>query len=304
MVTIFFEVMANRKQTGHVRALNSHMITALVSMFLTGTALIALGLIFSLRTIELGAELGVSTDLLINVCIAVIIVGVLLILVGTLQAFGLMAIIKKFLKKIVSGEIPLGIERTQGIQQTGIQAQPTTAPSGQSTGLGRPLTIVRPQLQETEVPQRAAQPKSTSTKKPSAPAPRSQLKTAPQTPSKKEESSDEEIKVDITLEEGLQSIVDRYNTEKVKKAFKGWENTLMMDFSDLGTAYLFTINGDQGIELAEGRDDEAAVQVVIDSNIFLQMMTKQINPIKAYSSGKLEVQGQMKNLLKLRKLMF
>jgi len=34
------------------------------------------------------------------------------------------------------------------------------------------------------------------------------------------------------------------------------------------------------------------------------MMTKQINPIKAYSSGQLEVKGKMRNLLKLRKLMF
>ena len=61
---------------------------------------------------------------------------------------------------------------------------------------------------------------------------------------------------------------------------------------------------DQGIELSEGYDEEAAVQVNLDSAIFLKMMTKQINPIKAYSSGGLEVKGKMRNLLKLRKLMF
>jgi len=42
----------------------------------------------------------------------------------------------------------------------------------------------------------------------------------------------------------------------------------------------------------------------MDSTIFVKMMTKQINPIKAYSSGSLEVKGEMKNMLKLRKLMF
>jgi putative sterol carrier protein len=42
----------------------------------------------------------------------------------------------------------------------------------------------------------------------------------------------------------------------------------------------------------------------MDSTIFVKMMTKQINPIKAYSSGNLEVKGEMKNMLKLRKLMF
>ncbi|MHA1447767.1 MAG: SCP2 sterol-binding domain-containing protein [Candidatus Heimdallarchaeaceae archaeon] len=42
----------------------------------------------------------------------------------------------------------------------------------------------------------------------------------------------------------------------------------------------------------------------MDSTVFVKMMTKKINPIKAYSSGNLEVKGEMKNMLKLRKLMF
>ena len=78
----------------------------------------------------------------------------------------------------------------------------------------------------------------------------------------------------------------------------------MMTFPDLEKSYLFIITNDQGILLEEGRDEEAAVQVNLDSEIFLKMMTKQINPIKAYSSGGLEVKGKMRNLLKLRKLMF
>ena len=78
----------------------------------------------------------------------------------------------------------------------------------------------------------------------------------------------------------------------------------MMNFPNLKKSYLFRINNDQGIKLEEGYDEDAAVQVSLDSEIFIKMMTKQINPIKAYSSGELEVKGKMKNLLKLRKLMF
>jgi len=109
---------------------------------------------------------------------------------------------------------------------------------------------------------------------------------------------------DFTYEDGLQSIVDRYNTEKVMKAFRNWYNTLMMTFPDISKSYLFKINGGEGIELSEGVDEEAAVQVKMDSTVFVKMMTKQINPVKAYSSGNLEVKGEMKNMLKLRKLMF
>ncbi len=115
---------------------------------------------------------------------------------------------------------------------------------------------------------------------------------------------EKEIPTDFTYEDGLQSIVDRYNTDKVKKAFKGWYNTMMITFPDISKSALFKIEGDEGLEFSEGVDEEAAVQVKMDSTIFVKMMTKQINPIKAYSSGSLEVKGEMKNMLKLRKLMF
>ena len=88
------------------------------------------------------------------------------------------------------------------------------------------------------------------------------------------------------------------------KAFRNWYNTLMMTFPDISKSYLFKIKGGEGIELSEGVEKEAAVQVKMDSTVFIKMMTKQINPIKAYSSGSLEVKGEMKNMLKLRKLMF
>ncbi len=110
--------------------------------------------------------------------------------------------------------------------------------------------------------------------------------------------------IDFSYEDGLQNIINRYNTEKVMKAFRNWHNTLMMTFPDISKSYLFRINGSEGIELSEGVDEEAAVQVKMDSTIFVKMMTKQMNPVKAYSSGNLEVKGEMKNMLKLRKLMF
>jgi putative sterol carrier protein len=110
--------------------------------------------------------------------------------------------------------------------------------------------------------------------------------------------------IKISIEEALQKILDRYNDPKVSKMFTNWQNTLMMSFPDLKKNYLFKINNDQGIKLEEGYEDDAAVQVNLDSETFIKMMTKQINPIKAYSSGELEVKGKMKNLLKLRKLMF
>ncbi len=67
---------------------------------------------------------------------------------------------------------------------------------------------------------------------------------------------------------------------------------------------MYIINGSEGLEFKEGDDPEAAVQVEMDSTLFQKLIAKQVNAIKAYSSGKMNVSGQMKNMLKLRKLMF
>ncbi|MHA1684070.1 MAG: SCP2 sterol-binding domain-containing protein [Promethearchaeota archaeon] len=108
----------------------------------------------------------------------------------------------------------------------------------------------------------------------------------------------------LSFEGAVQAIVDRYNQEKVRKKFKGWVKTLMMTFPDRDTSVLYKINGDEGIEMLEGVDEGAEVHVIINSDVFIKLLAKQINAIKAYSSGKLKVKGEMKNLLKLRRLMF
>lgn len=130
------------------------------------------------------------------------------------------------------------------------------------------------------------------------------VKTVPEVAKTVLKSSPSQIPSEFSYTDGIQSIVDRYNTEKVKKAFKNWHNTLMISFPDISKSFLFKISGEESLELSEGVDENAAVQVNMDSTVFVKMMTKQINPIKAYSSGSLEVKGEMKNMLKLRKLMF
>jgi putative sterol carrier protein len=182
----------------------------------------------------------------------------------------------------------------------------------QPTGTGRGLNIIRPTMSESS-PRTKPLPTSTKTQKPIQKKPEKEVE--PISATKKEESAKEpeiseesesktEEELEITLEEALQKIVDRYNDPKVSSSFSKWDDTLMMTFPDIDTSYLYKINRDQGIELVKGYEEDAAVQVNIDSDVFIKMMTKQINPIKAYSSGKLEVVGKMRSLLKLRKLMF
>ncbi len=102
----------------------------------------------------------------------------------------------------------------------------------------------------------------------------------------------------------LNQISDRYNKPDVRSKFDGWVNNLVMLFPDINKSYVFKINGSEGIEMVEGSDENATIQVAMTSDMFVKLLNKQINAIKAYSSGALKVKGEMKNLLKLRKLMF
>jgi putative sterol carrier protein/uncharacterized membrane protein (DUF485 family) len=169
----------------------------------------------------------------------------------------------------------------------------------QSSNKGGFLHIIRPEVSKSKS-QRIEAPKI-----PSNPFFKTQSDSNEKSEIIKKGSGDLKSKiVNISIEEALQKIIDRYNDPNVSKMFTNWQNTLMMSFPDLKKNYLFKINNDQGIKLEEGYKDDVAVQVSLDSETFIKMMTKQINPIKAYSSGELEVKGKMKNLLKLRKLMF
>ena len=261
---------SSNNQNGTVRLLNVSSIAALLGLFITGIMLIMIGFYFSIQLLSNPSGIE-AVQGFINV---IIICGLIIIFFGVLQSISIMKKTKR--------AIDLAIRQLALGQQGG---------GGNGGGLriirpGSSSSNVRPMNIGSASPKPAIVSQSVVTKKPTL------------TPKKAI------VGVDISFEEALQSIIDRYNDPKVFIKFVNWVETLMMTFPDLDKSYLYRINGDLGIALEEGFDESAAVQVILDSELLIKMMTKQINPIKAYSSGGLEVKGKMKNLLKLRKLMF
>jgi putative sterol carrier protein/ketosteroid isomerase-like protein len=106
----------------------------------------------------------------------------------------------------------------------------------------------------------------------------------------------------LTLDQALENIIARYNTEEVKKSFHGWVKSVMMMFPDTGKSVVFKINGDQGITLTEGEDKSAAIKLKVRCDIFIRMLSKQVDPAKAYSSGELKVEGGLRDILRFRKI--
>ena len=256
-----------------IKVLNRYLTTALLSLIIAGAFLIFMGLILSIEQSAIVIEIQIFQNLIIFMFI----LGYVLIILGGMESILIFIKLSKLIDIIHN----------------------TIEDSGQLTSIGRGLRIIRPSVSMEEAPSNKIGlsfsepdviPKDIAVKKSVA------IHKVPE--------NSETLDVNITLEDALQQIIDRYNKPNVSKSFNNWQNTLMMTFPDLNKSYLFRIENDQGITLEEGYEEEATVQVNLDSDLFKKMMTKQINPIKAYSSGGLEVKGKMKDLLKLRKLMF
>jgi len=271
-------MISSNQQKGTIQVLNAYLITALLSLFLAGIFLILIGFIINFEQYSL----MITNELYQNLVTLTIIFGFILITFGAFESLVIIIKIKNNID-LVLGRRDLSLEKSKD----------------QTSGIGGGLRVIRPSIPVIE----------TESIKSSSPSPK-QLISTPQIVSKetvpvaKTVETPQNVVLDISLEEALQKIVDRYNNPNISKVFSDWQNTLMMTFPDLEKSYLFKINNDQGISLEEGFEEDVAVQVILDSDLYIKMMTKQINPIKAYSSGGLEVKGKMKNLLKLRKLMF
>ncbi len=78
-------------------------------------------------------------------------------------------------------------------------------------------------------------------------------------------------------------------------------------FLDTNRSVMLLVNKDQGIEIKDNtNDDNAPVKIeFVSEQTMLELFNKEIGAVKAYSSGKIKViEGQIRNLMKLRSLMF
>jgi len=106
----------------------------------------------------------------------------------------------------------------------------------------------------------------------------------------------------------LKEIEERYNeSEKLRFELKDYNDSIQLSFLDTERKVIIVINKDQGIEVKdETEDKEASVKFeFIEEKTLIDLFNQEIGELKAYSSGKVKViEGKIKNLLKLKRLLF
>ena len=105
------------------------------------------------------------------------------------------------------------------------------------------------------------------------------------------------------LKTGLMEVTKKLDDPKTKKSFEKFNKTMQFHFTDVGLDYYVTFEGGAVVAFEEGKFENPAVDVIMDGDTFLGILKKELNPINAYSSGKIKVKGEMTDLLKLQKLL-
>ncbi len=111
-----------------------------------------------------------------------------------------------------------------------------------------------------------------------------------------------------SIEACLKEIENRYNnTEKVRRKLANYEEPIQITFLDTNRNVMLLVNKDQGINIKDNTSDESAPVKIefLSEKIMLELFNKELGAVKAYSSGKIKViEGQIRNLMKLKSLMF
>ncbi len=110
------------------------------------------------------------------------------------------------------------------------------------------------------------------------------------------------------IEECLEEIKNRYNNnEKVRNKLAKYNDSIQIKFSDTDRKVILLINKDEGIEIKDkSGDDTAPVKIEFsEEQAMIDLFNKELGAVKAYSDGKIKiVEGNIRNLMKLRSLMF
>jgi putative sterol carrier protein len=101
----------------------------------------------------------------------------------------------------------------------------------------------------------------------------------------------------------LERVRERFADPKIKESFKTFTKTLLFEFPDSQQAFVLSvIDGHATLEeRAETRPD---VKVTTSTDVLAGVMDRKVNPITAYMTRKIKVQGAQEDLMKLQKLLF
>jgi len=105
------------------------------------------------------------------------------------------------------------------------------------------------------------------------------------------------------IENALNLVKNKFDDPKLKPRFANYSKNMQFTFPDLNTSYVIKVNNGKVESLTEDKIEKPDIHVTIESGILIDIINKKMNPMKAYTTGKLKAKGKLTDLLKLQKLL-
>jgi putative sterol carrier protein len=105
---------------------------------------------------------------------------------------------------------------------------------------------------------------------------------------------------------GIQKVLGKLSEEKNQKRFKKWNKSIGFSFEDLCKTWVTELTAGVPSELEEHEIDKTKkFDILVKTNpaTWLGILNKEIDAMKAYTSGDLKIKATMTDLLKLRKVL-
>ena len=100
----------------------------------------------------------------------------------------------------------------------------------------------------------------------------------------------------------LERIRDQFSEPTIAESFKDFTKTLLFEFPDTKQSFLLTVvNGIATLE--ETASTAADLKMIANTDVLAGIMDKKVNPMMAYMTRKVKVEGSQEDLMKLQKLM-
>jgi putative sterol carrier protein len=105
------------------------------------------------------------------------------------------------------------------------------------------------------------------------------------------------------IKNSLEGVRGKLDDPILKQRFAAFSKNLQFTCTDLGTSFVMRIENGEMKSLAEGNTENPDIHVTVESEVLMNILNKKINPMMAYTTGKLKVKGTLTDLLKLQKLL-
>jgi putative sterol carrier protein len=101
----------------------------------------------------------------------------------------------------------------------------------------------------------------------------------------------------------LERVRERFSDPRLQESFKTFSKTLLFEFPDSQQAFVLSVISGQAT-LEERAAENPDVKVTANTDVLAGVMDRKVNPVTAYMTRKIKVQGAQEDLMKLQKLLF